>query len=106
MELCRFAYNTLDKVCIELEHALRGLPLDDLESFLIKAQVHEEIISDLCPLIPVKIVASYPTNVKSLANVGDVFISLCQQEHEDNVDGVACNVEEPTVNPEGSVKIL
>lgn len=92
MEMCRFAYTTLEKICIELNNYARGLPLDDLEGFLIKSQVNEETISDLCPVISDQIVRKYdtsfthvPINVKSSDRSGSVTISLCPQEEQEDV---------------------
>lgn len=37
MEMCRFVYIILEKICIELNNYVRGLFLDDLEGFFIKS---------------------------------------------------------------------
>ena len=59
MEMSRFAYTTYEKILVELETYARGLPLDDFEGFLQKAQINEETIKDLAPAIPDSSIKKY-----------------------------------------------
>ena len=56
VDMCRFAYTTYDKTLIELRTYVRGLPMDELEGFLIKMQTLDDIITDLTPPVSDKYV--------------------------------------------------
>ena len=59
MEMCRFAYTTFEKILLELSLYARGLPLEDMETFLRESKVSEEIIKDLAPPVDVGMGAKY-----------------------------------------------
>jgi len=47
MDMSRFAFTTHEKTLIELRTYMRGFPLDEFESFLIKLQTMDDTITDL-----------------------------------------------------------
>ena len=49
MDMCRFAYTTYEKTLIELRSYVRGLPLEEFDTFLIKMQTMDDTITDLTP---------------------------------------------------------
>ena len=59
VDMCRFAYTTYDKTLIELRTYVRGLPMDELEGFLIKMQTFDDIITDFTPPVSDKYVQEY-----------------------------------------------
>ncbi|KAL9964031.1 hypothetical protein ACROYT_G027605 [Oculina patagonica] len=59
VDVCRFAYTTYDKTLIELRTYARGLPMDELEGFLIKMQTLDDTITDFTPPVADKYVQAY-----------------------------------------------
>ena len=59
MDMCRFAYTTYEKLLIEIQSYARGMSLDDVEVFLVKCQVNEEVVSDLTPPVPTTLIREY-----------------------------------------------
>ena len=49
VDMCRFAYTTYEKTLIELKTYVRGLPLEELDGFLIKMQTLDEVVTDFTP---------------------------------------------------------
>ena len=81
MEMSRFAFTTLSKICIELQNHAKGLPLDDLETFLIRCQVHEETICDLCPPLSDSVVQK---TFKYTTQAGELNTSPCLLEVQED----------------------
>ena len=46
VDMCRFAYTTYEKTLIELKTYVRGLPMEEFDSFLVKMQTLDEVITD------------------------------------------------------------
>ncbi|KAL9952252.1 hypothetical protein ACROYT_G039477 [Oculina patagonica] len=59
VDVCRFAYTSYDKTLIELRTYARGLPMDELEGFLIKMQTLDDTITDFTPPVADKYVQAY-----------------------------------------------
>ncbi|KAL9970539.1 hypothetical protein ACROYT_G022933 [Oculina patagonica] len=59
VDVCRFAYTTYDKTLIELRTYARGLPMDELEGFLIKMQTLDDTIIDFAPPLADKYIQGY-----------------------------------------------
>ncbi|KAL9972713.1 hypothetical protein ACROYT_G019074 [Oculina patagonica] len=59
VDVCRFAYTTYDKPLIELRTYARGLPMDELEGFLIKMQTLDDTIIDFAPPLADKYIQEY-----------------------------------------------
>ena len=49
VDMCRFAYTTYEKTLIELKTYVRGLPLDEFDSFLVRLQTLDDTITDFTP---------------------------------------------------------
>ena len=61
MDMCRFAYTSYEKLLIEIQAYVRGMTIDDVEAFLVKCQVKEEVVSDLTPPVPTTLIREYDT---------------------------------------------
>lgn len=61
MDMCRLAYTTFEKLIAEIQKYANGLPLDDLDGFMIKCQTHEETVCDLTPPITEHHIQRYET---------------------------------------------
>ena len=59
MDVCRFAYTTYEKMLIEIQNYVRGVSIDDVEVFLVKCQVNEEVVSDLTPPVTTTLIRDY-----------------------------------------------
>ena len=57
--MSRFAFTTYAKALTELKTYVRGVPLEDLEGFLIKMQTLDDTIIDLTPPLPKRCVQNY-----------------------------------------------
>ena len=57
--MSRFAFTTYAKALTELKTYGRGVPLEDLEEFLIKMQTLDDTIIDLTPPLPKRCVQDY-----------------------------------------------
>ena len=57
--MSRFAFTTYAKALTELKTYVRGLPLEDLEGFLIKMQTLDDTIIDFTPPLPKRCVQDY-----------------------------------------------
>ncbi|KAL9967935.1 hypothetical protein ACROYT_G026248 [Oculina patagonica] len=89
VDMCRFAYSTYDKTLIELRTYARGLPMDELEGFLIKMQTLDDTIIDFAPPLADKYIQEYER-------------LFCCDKSEDTPSEVAVMVgwEERNVRPE------
>ena len=54
-----FAFTTYEKAMIELRSYARGLPLDELDGFLIKMQTLDETVSDFASPVTDKCLQRY-----------------------------------------------
>ena len=59
MTMSRFAFTTYAKALTELKTYGRGVPLEDLEGFLIKMQTLDDTIVDFTPPLPKRCVQEY-----------------------------------------------
>ena len=57
--MSRFAFTTYAKALTELKTHVRGIPLEDLERFLIKMQTLDDTIVDFTPPLPKRCVQDY-----------------------------------------------
>ena len=57
--MSRFAFTTYAKALTELKTYVRGVPLEDLEGFLIKMQTLDDTIVDFTPPLPKRCVQEY-----------------------------------------------
>ena len=57
--MSRFAFTTYAKALTELKTHVRGVPLEDLEGFLIKMQTLDDTIIDFTPPLPKRCVQDY-----------------------------------------------
>jgi len=57
--MSRFAFTTYAKALTELKTHIRGVPLEDLEGFLIKMQTLDDTIVDFTPPLPKRSVQDY-----------------------------------------------
>ena len=57
--MSRFAFTTYAKALTELKTYVRGVPLEDLEGFLIKMQTLDDTIVDFTPPLPKRCVQDY-----------------------------------------------
>ena len=57
--MSRFAFTTYAKALTELKTHVRGVPLEDLERFLIKMQTLDDTIVDFTPPLPKRCVQDY-----------------------------------------------
>ena len=57
--MSRFAFTTYAKALTELKTYVRGVPLEDLEGFLIKMQTLDDTIIDFTPPLPKRCVQDY-----------------------------------------------
>ena len=57
--MSRFAFTTYAKALTELKTYVRGVPLEDLERFLIKMQTLDDTIVDFTPPLPKRCVQDY-----------------------------------------------
>lgn len=62
MDMSHFAFTTYEKTLIELRSYARGLPLDELDGFLIKMQTLDETVSDFASPITDKCSQQYEMN--------------------------------------------
>ena len=60
VDMCRFAYTTYEKTLIELKTYVRGLPLEELDGFLIKMQTLDKVITDFFPPVFDRWIRQYP----------------------------------------------
>ena len=59
MDMTRYAFTTYEKTMNELRTYARGLPIEELDGFLIKMQVTDDTIAELVPPISDRIAQSY-----------------------------------------------
>jgi len=57
--MSRFTFTTYAKALTELKTHVRGVPLEDLEGFLIKMQTLDDTIIDFTPPLPKRCVQDY-----------------------------------------------
>ena len=59
VDMSHFAFTTYEKAMIELRSYARGLPLDELDGFLIKMQTLDETVSDFASPVTDKCLQRY-----------------------------------------------
>ena len=96
VDMCGFAYTTYEKLLTELRAYVRGLPLDEFDTFLVRQQTLEDVITDFTPPIPDAIVAKY--------NQGFRYVKMqdYKMEQREEVDGLSrwFDEERPEERPE------
>lgn len=59
VDMCRFAYTTYEKTLIELKTYVRGLPLEEFDTFLVKLQTLDDTITNVIPPVSDRCEADY-----------------------------------------------
>lgn len=67
MAMCRLAYTTFEKLIAEIQKYAHGLPLDDMDGFMIKCQVLEETVCDFTPPITEQHIKRYDAQLQHVA---------------------------------------